>query len=187
MKLPKIIWHDQQLFKKTPLVLVLGVVFFVGFNIYLNLKIKNTNEELTGIEKTALQPPRNVPVEFTKRVDLGEKSCPQARAGNPKAPVKFKLFESQTCPFCIAEDKVINEILPEYGDLFYAEWYQVQDCTNEAQKYNISGVPTFVFTAKDSEKPPAYGFLDKQQLIDYICRVSGDCTPPPQSQSKPSL
>lgn len=183
MKPPKIIWQDQPIFKKTPLLFVVAVVFFVGFNVYLNLKIKNTNEELKQIESLA-SAPRVVSAEFAKRVELGEKGCPMAKAGNPNAPVKFKLFESPTCPFCVAEDKVINEILPQYGDLFYAEWYQVTDCVKESEQYNISGVPTFVFDAKGVEKPPAYGFLDKQQLIDYICRVSEQCTAPKEPQSK---
>lgn len=183
MSLPKIVWHDQPLFKKTPLILVIVVVLFVGFNVYLNLKIKNTSEELKQIE-SAVVAPRVVPAEFAKRVELGEKGCPMAKAGNPNASLKFKLFESPTCPFCVAQDKVISEILPQYGDLFYGEWYQVTDCTKESEQYNISGVPTFVFTAKGVEKPPAYGFLDKGQMIDYICRVSEQCTPPPkESQS----
>lgn len=175
MKFPKIVWHDQPLFQKVPLLLVIVVVFFVAFNVYLNLKIKNTKEDLDLIEKTSASATRVVPNEFTKRVELGEKNCPSATAGNPNAPVKFKLFESPTCPFCVAEDKVISEILPQYGDLFYAEWYQVTDCIKESEEYNISGVPTFVFNAKGVEKEPAYGFLDKQQLTDYICRVSGEC------------
>ncbi|MBI4038723.1 hypothetical protein HY384_02075 [Candidatus Daviesbacteria bacterium] len=183
MKRPVIVWHDQPLFKKTPFALVVVVVLFVGFNVYLNLKIKNTNEELKQIESAA-SAPRSVPAEFTKRIELGEKGCPMAKAGNPNAPVKFKLFESPTCPFCIAQDKVISEILPQYGDLFYGEWYQVTDCVKESEQYGISGVPTFVFSAKGSEKAPAYGFLDKQQLIDYICRVSGECTSPKESQTK---
>lgn len=174
MKLPKIIWHDQPLFQKVPLLLVIVVVFFVGFNVYLNLKIKDTSEELKEIE-TAVSAPRAVAAEFTKRIELGEKDCPMAKAGNPNAPLKFKLFESPTCPFCVAQDKVISEILPQYGDLFYAEWFQVTDCIKESEQYGISGVPTFVFSAKGSEKDPAYGFLDKEQLINYICRVSGEC------------
>lgn len=185
MTLPKIVWHDQPLFKKTPLVLVIAVVLFVGFNVYLNLKIRNTSEDLKQIE-TMASAPRVVPAEFSKRIELGEKSCPMAKAGNPGASLKFKLFESPTCPFCVAQDKVISEILPQYGDLFYAEWYQVTDCIKESEAYGISGVPTFVFSAKDTEKDPAYGFLDKQQLIDYICRVSGECTAPKESQTKTS-
>lgn len=174
MKLPKIVWLDQPLFKKVPLLLVILVVFFVGFNVYLNLKIKNTKQDLKQIE-TAASAPRVVAPEFTKRIELGKSDCPKAKAGNPDAPLTFKLFESQTCPFCVAQDKVINEILPQYGDLFYAEWYEVTDCVNESKQYGISGVPTFVFNTEGVEKEPAYGFLDKEQLIDYICRVSGEC------------
>lgn len=69
----------------------------------------------------------------------------------------------------------MDELLPRYGDLFYGEWYEVTDCPQESQRYKISGVPTFIFNAKGVEKDPAYGFLDKQQLIDYICRVSEQC------------
>lgn len=184
MKLPKLIWQDQPLFNKVPLFVVIIVVFFVGFNIYLNLRIKNTKEELNLIEKTSATSQRVVPAQFSKRIELGEKSCPSAKAGNPNASLTFKLFESPTCPFCVAEDKVISKTLPQYGDLFYAEWYQVNDCIKESEQYKVSGVPTFVFNAKGAEKEPAYGFLDKQQLIDYICRVSGECVAPPQSESK---
>ncbi len=171
----KIEWTNQPLFKKVPLLLVLAVVVFVGFNVYLNLKIKDTRQELTQIEKAAVKPPRVVAVEYSKKIELGEKNCPSIKAGNPNAPLKFKVFESQTCPYCVAQNKVMDELLPEYGDLFYGEWYEVTDCIKESEQYKISGVPTFVFNAKGVEKEPAYGFLDKQQLIDYICKVSQQC------------
>lgn len=171
----KVVWTNQPIFKKVPLFLVLAVAVFVGFNIYLNLKIKNTKQELAQIEKAASKPARVVASEFAKKIVLGEKSCPSIKAGNPNAPLKFKLFESETCPYCVAQNKVLDEILPEYGDLFYGEWYEVIDCQKESGQYKISGVPTFVFTAKGVEKPPAYGFLDKQQLADYICAVSEEC------------
>ncbi len=175
MKLPKIQWIDQQLFKKTPLLLVIGVTIFVGFNVYLKLLIKNTSQDVSQITKSFDKPPRNVKSEFSKKIDLGETNCPYQKAGNPDAPVRFKVFESETCPFCIAQNKVLDELLPEYGDLFYGEWYGVNACAKDAEKYQISGVPTFIFSAKGVEKPPAYGFLDKQQLVDYFCSVSQQC------------
>lgn len=175
MNLPKIVWENKPLFKKTPLLLIIVIVVFIGFNVYLNLKIKNTSQEVAQLEKVGLRPPRKVPPEFAKKIALGEKNCPSFKTGNPNAPLKFKVFESETCPFCVAQNKVFDQLLPEYGDLFYGEWYQVIDCQKEAEQYKISGVPTFVFTAKGVEKPSAYGFLDKQQLIDYICRVSKQC------------
>lgn len=175
MRIPKIVWHNQPLFKKTPLLLVIGVVAFIGFNVYLNLEIKNAKQELTQIENASAKPPRLVPTEFAKKIELGEKNCPSIKAGNPNAPLKFKVFESGTCPYCVAQNKVIDQLLPEYGDLFYGEWYQVIDCQKEAEQYRISGVPTFIFNAQGVEKEPAYGFLDKQQLSDYICRVSEQC------------
>lgn len=175
MSLPKIIWIDQQIFKKTPLFLVVLVALFIGFNVYLNLGIKNANQDITQIEKAAEKPPRVVPSEFSKKTELGEKSCPNIKAGNPDAPLKFKVFESETCPYCVAQNKVLYQILPEHGDHFYGEWYELSSCAEDAQKYKISGVPTFIFTAKGVEKPPAYGFLDKQQLTDYICKVSEQC------------
>ena len=171
----KVVWENQPLFKKAPLFLVLAVVIFVGFNIYLNLKIKSVKQELAQVESQATKPARSVPAEFAKKVELGEKNCPSIKAGNPSAPLKFKVFESETCPYCVAENKVMDELLPEYGDLFYGEWYQVIDCQKEAEQYKISGVPTFVFNANGVEKEPAYGFLDKGQLVDYICRVSEQC------------
>ncbi len=171
----KVVWTDQPIFKKVPLFLVVLVVAFLGFNVYLNIKIKDTKQELTQIKKAALKPPRVVPAEFTKKISLGEKKCPGVKAGNPNAPLKFKVFESETCPFCVAQNKVLDELLPEYGDLFYGEWYQVIDCQKEAEQYKISGVPTFVFTAQGVEKEPAYGFLDKQQLMDFTCQVSQQC------------
>lgn len=172
---PKIVWTNQPLFKKTPLVLVVLVVVAVGFNVYLYLKTKNATQELATIQSSAAKPPRVISPEFTEKIDLGEKSCPSLKAGNPQAPLTFKLFESDTCPYCVAQNKVLDELLPEYGDLFYGEWYQVIDCPKEAEQYNISGVPTFVFSAQGTEKPPAYGFLDKTQLTAYICQVSGRC------------
>lgn len=175
MNIPKILWTDQQVFKKTPLFLVVLVTLFIGYNVFIYLNVKNTSQAVTQIEKKADKPPRLVANEFSKKIDLGEKNCPTAKAGNPDALLKFKVFESETCPFCTAENKVLDKILPEYGDLFYGEWYNVGSCINDAQKYNISGVPTFVFTADGVEKLPAFGFLDEGQLTDYICRVSRQC------------
>lgn len=175
MSIPKIVWTDQQIFKKTPLFLVVLVTLFIGFNVYMNLSIKNTSQEIAQIEKAAEKSPRVVNAEFSKKIELGEKSCPNIKAGSPDAPLKFKVFESETCPYCVAQNKVFDQILPEYGDLFYGEWYGLDSCSEDAQKYKISGVPTFIFTAQGVEKPPAYGFLDKQQLTDYICKVSGQC------------
>jgi len=175
MSLPKIVWTDQQIFKKTPLFLVVLVTLFIGFNVYLNLGIKNTSQEITQIEKAADKPPRVVVAEFSKKIELGEKNCPNIKAGNPDAPLKFKVFESETCPYCVAQNKVLDQILPEHGDHFYGEWYGLDSCGEDAQKYKISGVPTFIFNAKGIEKPPAYGFLDKQQLTDYICKVGEQC------------
>ena len=175
MSLPKVIWTEQQIFKKTPLFLVILVTLFIGFNVYMNLNIKNISQDITQIEKAADKPPRVVNSEFSKKIELGEKSCPNIKAGNPDAPLKFKVFESETCPYCVAQNKVLDQILPEYGDLFYGEWYGLDSCGDDAQKYKIFGVPTFIFTAKGREKPPAYGFLDKQQLTDYICKVSEQC------------
>lgn len=175
MSLPKVIWTKETVFKKTPFILVFLVVIFVGFNIFLNLKIKNTKQELGRLESRSTNRPRIVATEYTKKIELAEKNCPSMKAGNPNAALKFKLFESETCPFCLAQNKVLDELLPEYGDLFYGEWYQVVDCQKESAQYKISGVPTFVFTAQGVENKPAYGFLDKQQLTDYICRVSGQC------------
>ena len=167
MNIPKIVWTDQQIFKKTPLFLVVLVTLLIGFNIYMNLRIKNTSQNIVQT--------RIVTAQFSKKIELGEKSCPNIKAGNPDAPLRFKVFESETCPYCVAQNKVLDQILPEYGDLFYGEWYELSSCAQDAQKYRIFGVPTFIFTAKGVEKPPAYGFLDKQQLTDYICKVSEQC------------
>ncbi|MCL4417105.1 MAG: thioredoxin family protein [Patescibacteria group bacterium] len=175
MSLPKIIWTDQQIFKRTPLFLVVLVTLFIGFNVFVNLGIKKANQDITQIEKAADKPLRVVNAQFSKKIVLGEKSCPNIKAGNPDASLKFKLFESETCPYCVTQNKVLDQILPEYGDLFYGEWYELESCVEDAKKYQISGVPTFIFTAKGVEKPPAYGFLDKQQLTDYICKVSEQC------------
>lgn len=175
MKLPKIEWAQSPLFKKTPLILVVVVTAGIAANVYLNLKINSTQAKIAQIKKDAIAPPRKAAAKFAKIIELGEKKCPYQKAGNPAAPLKFKLFESETCPFCIAQNKVMDELLPQYGDLIYAEWYQVVDCPKDSEKYKITGVPTFIFTAKGIEKPSAYGFLDKGQLIDYICRVSGQC------------
>lgn len=175
MSLPKIVWTDQQIFQKAPLILVVLATLFIGFNVYLNLSIKNTSQDLLQIEKAKKKPPRIISGQFSQKIDLGEKNCPNTKAGNPEAPLKFKVFESQTCPYCVAQNKVLEQILPEYGDLFYGEWYELSSCPEEAQKYRISGVPTFIFTAQGVEKPSAYGFLDKQQLVDYLCKVSEQC------------
>lgn len=175
MIIPKIVWTNQQIFKKTPLLLVIVMTLLVGFNVYLNLTLKNTNQNIAQNQRKADKSPRVVKSEFSQKIKLGEKSCPNIRTGNPSAPLRFKLFESQTCPYCVAQNKVLDQILPEYGDLFYGEWYELSSCTENAKKYQISGVPTFIFTAKGVEKPPAYGFLDKRQLVDYICKVSEQC------------
>ena len=175
MSQPRIIWTEQQIFKKTPLILVVLVTVFIGFDVFINLNIKNRSQDISQIEQAIEKPPRIVADLFSKKVELGEKSCPNIAAGNPDAPLKVKIFESETCPYCVAQNKVLDQILPEYGDLFYAQWYELGSCADEAQKYQISGVPTFIFNARGEEKPSAYGFLDKQQLTNYICKVSEQC------------
>ncbi|OGC52389.1 hypothetical protein A2982_00845 [candidate division WWE3 bacterium RIFCSPLOWO2_01_FULL_39_13] len=175
MSLPKIVWTEQQIFKKTPLYLVILATVFIGFDVYIYLNIKNKSQDINQIEKAVEKPPRVAAGQFGKKIELGENNCPNIKAGNPDAPLKFKIFESETCPYCVAQNKVLDQILPEYGDLFYAEWYELSSCADEAQKYQISGVPTFIFNAYGIEKPSAYGFLDKQQLTDYICKVSKQC------------
>lgn len=171
----KIMWQNQPLLKKPPFLLVVAVVGFIAFNVYLNLKITDSRESLSEVSRAATQTRPPVPDEFAKKIELGEKNCPFAKAGNPNAPLTFKLFESETCPYCIAQNKVLDELLPKYGDLFYGEWYEVTTCIQQSEQYQISGVPTFVFTAQGVEKPPAYGFLDKKQLTGYICSVSQQC------------
>lgn len=171
----KIIWTSKPLEQNVPLAVVLFIVVFVGFNVYLHLQIKNAKEALAQIESALIQPPRVVAAEFAKKIRLGETSCPSMKAGNPNAFLQFKLFESQMCPYCTAQNNILDELFPEYGDLFYAEWYEVTDCQKEATQYNISGVPTFVFKVIGEEKEPAYGLLEKDQLIEYICRVSQQC------------
>jgi len=137
MNLPKIVWIEQQVFKKTPLFLVVLVTLFIGFNVYMNLSIKKTSQDIAQIEKAADKPPRIVNTQFSKKIELGEKSCPNIKAGNPDAPLKFKVFESETCPYCVAQNKVFDQILPEYGDLFYGEWYGLSSCAEDAQKYPV--------------------------------------------------
>ena len=175
MKLPKIVWIEQQVFEKIPLYIIVLTTLFIGFDVYINLNIKNKSQDLIQVEQALEKHPRIVTEQFSKKVDLGENSCPNFNAGNPNAPLKVKIFESDTCPFCVAQNKVFDEILPEYGDLFYVEWYELNPCPEEAQRYQISGVPTFIFSARGMEKPSTYGFLDKQQLVDYICGVSKQC------------
>ena len=131
MNLPKIVWIEQQVFKKTPLFLVVLVTLFIGFNVYMNLSIKKTSQDIAQIEKAADKPPRIVNTQFSKKIELGEKSCPNIKAGNPDAPLKFKVFESETCPYCVAQNKVFDQILPEYGDLFYGEWYGLSSCAED--------------------------------------------------------
>lgn len=171
----KIVWDDRPLVEKVSLALVVAVTLFIAFNLFLRLKIKTTSEAVRELDASLSKPPRVIVAAFTKKIDLGEKLCPSAKAGNPNAPLMIKLFESETCPFCTAQNQVLDELLPEYGDLFYVEWYPVVTCSKEAERYRVSGVPTFVFNAAGREKPPAYGFLDKEQLRNYFCGVSGRC------------
>ncbi|MBI2314497.1 hypothetical protein HYU93_00335 [Candidatus Daviesbacteria bacterium] len=69
-------------FKKTPLFLVVLVTLFIGFNVYLNLGIKNTSQEITQIEKATGKPLRVVAAEFSKKIELGEKNCPSRKVKN---------------------------------------------------------------------------------------------------------
>lgn len=71
------------------------MTFFIGFNVYTSLSIKNTSREITQIEKIAEKPPGVVAADSNKKIELGEKSCPNTKAGNPDVPLKFKVFESK--------------------------------------------------------------------------------------------
>lgn len=175
MNIPKIVWTGEKVFTKTPLIIVIFLTLFISFDIYINLNIKKINQSITEIEKDISIPQRIVDREFSTKIKLGDNDCPNTKAGNPDAPLSFKVFESETCPYCVFQNEVLDQILPVYGDLFYEELYDLNSCIENAKEYKIVGVPTFVFKTNGEEKPPAYGFLDKQQLINYICGVSQKC------------
>ena len=50
----KIVWDNQPLLKKTPLLLVIAIVIFIGFNVFLYLSIKKASEQVDSAAITVV-------------------------------------------------------------------------------------------------------------------------------------
>lgn len=113
---------------------------------------------------------------FTKKIELNKKDCPDAIGGNPNAYLKMKYFYTPFCPWCRKEEPILRELLAEKGLLFSLGWYDLRYCSEEVEKYKVSGVPTFVFSTYNSTKEYThYGFIYKEDLNKLICNVTGGC------------
>jgi thiol-disulfide isomerase/thioredoxin len=141
------------------LLVVLNIVFSTKINEIKDYQINSSNQE----------------VNISKKINLPT-TCPDSSGGNSGSYLRIKYFYSDYCPWCRKEEPILKELVAADGNLVYIEWINIDSCHNETVKYNVGGVPTFVFSTSDGEKEYShYGFIYKKDLRKLICDVTGGC------------
>jgi len=103
-------------------------------------------------------------------------SCPSNVFGNENADFQIKYFYSSNCLHCMGEEKIINDLIKEKGNIFSLEKYNIEFCTDEAEKFGVVGTPSFVFFDKeDNEYFTRNSYLPRDALESTICKSTGSC------------
>lgn len=102
--------------------------------------------------------------------------CPDAKGGSDDAYLQIKYFYSKFCPWCIKEEPILNRLVQDYGNLVHIDWINTKKCAEMVDQYQISGVPTFVFSLIDNRTEYShYGFIYEKDLLKFVCNVTGGC------------
>jgi thiol-disulfide isomerase/thioredoxin len=96
-----------------------------------------------------------------------KKLCPYLAQGNMSASLGIKYFETPYCVWCWIEKPALDRLAENKGSLLRLERYDMRYCRNEADKYGIVGVPSFVFIT--AEKTGAYyGYIPEKRLNEVV-------------------
>ena len=118
-----------------------------------------------------------------------KKQCPFVVLGNKDANLKIKYFETPYCFYCWVEKPILEKLVKNKGNVFNIEKYDFRYCTEEASKYNIHGVPSFVFGIKNKindsndsnnqesnlKEYTTYGFIPEDKLNAIVCELTNSC------------
>lgn len=102
--------------------------------------------------------------------------CPFVVFGNKESDLKIKYFETPYCFYCWLEKPILERLVQDKGDIFHLEKYDLRYCKEEANKYNIRGVPSFVFGINNQTKEyTTYGFIPEDKLNSIVCELTAAC------------
>jgi thiol-disulfide isomerase/thioredoxin len=158
--------------KKSNLVWIFAIItifILLVLNFVFSTKIQETKQKLVDLNST------EVDINFAKKKTLQSK-CPDSAGGNKQSYLQIKYFYSEYCPWCKKQEPILQKLISEYGNLIYIEWFNINSCPEDADKYKVSGVPTTVFRTSDEKKEYShYGFIYEEDLRKLICDVTGGC------------
>lgn len=80
----------------------------------------------------------------------------------------IKKFTASWCKPCEQLDKVISEVLPSYDTGVVYEKVDVEENVDEADKYQIRGVPTMIFEVDGMVKERIVGLRSGSQIKTII-------------------
>lgn len=102
--------------------------------------------------------------------------CPDTFLGNENASFQIKYFYSENCIYCLGEEKIINDLIKEKGNLFSLEKYNVNLCGDIANDFGVLKTPAFVFLDKEENSYfTKNSYLPKDVLERTICKSTGAC------------
>jgi len=149
------------------MMIVLTIIFFAMLNIYFFIETKDVAAKLDIIRSNETG---------YRKITLNSTACPDSEAGEKKALLRMKYFYTKFCPWCKKEEPILNDLVASHGNLFYIQWYDLTQCGEDARKYDVVGVPTFVFSKLGDETTyTKYGFIPQEDLTKFICDVYGGC------------
>ena len=153
--------------KGTVILIIIGLILLILLNAFLFFRSMEIKKDIAINNLLQTNYPKTL---------LNRSICPGARAGNPEALLRIKYFYNGFCPWCIKQEPVLNELLSIYDNIVYIQWYNFEECGADAEKYNVVGVPSFVFSKKGDDKfYTGYGYISKEEFEKYICEVYGGC------------
>lgn len=150
-------------------VAIISIFILVILNIVMFIKGTEYNEKLEPLKE-------DVSINNLFRKTETGINCPDAEGGLDKAFLQMKYFYSEFCPWCKKEEPILQRLVENYGNLIHIEWYNVNSCPELVNKYRVSGVPTFVFSANNNQTEYAhYGFIYEKDFVKLLCDVTGSC------------
>ena len=148
---------------------IIAIFLLVILNLVFSIKSSDYKEKLNSL---GADNPINVSLEKT---ETGEE-CPDAKGGSENAFLQIKYFYSKFCPWCVREEPILQKIAKEYGNIAHIEWFDINNCPEITGKYEVSGVPTLVFsTINNQTEYSHYGFVYEKDLMKLMCDVTGGC------------